>query len=320
MFYPSKDFGLSTAYLSDEYKIMSDKVGTLYSMAPQVLEGKYDEKCDLWSVGVVAYLLLSGDRPFWGPPGQMPWSDRRKIMIELIKQCKYSPLTGRMWSDVSDLAKMFVKSLLQMDPMNRPSPKQALQSQWIKSVTNATEQSERFSLDETSKERAAQVDLLHQRLWQLLSTGFSEDEIDGLRAYIEALDENGDCFVSVAELHRALSDASESSHGCNKSDVDAAFDSCDDTSMKLNYVDFFVEVNVGKSRNTVEKLAKELDSLDVNNTRLVAVHDLNKVVNGLLPLDVANDVLKNMHIGTDDMVDTSDFLQHVTKRLMRGSK
>lgn len=299
---------------------MSDKVGTLYSMAPQVLEGKYDEKCDLWSVGVVAYLLLSGDRPFWGPPGQMPWADRRKIMIELIKQCKYSPMIGRSWSDISDVAKTFVKSLLQMNPMDRPSPKQALQSPWIKSVTKVAEQSEGFSLDETSKERAAQVDLLHQRLWQLLSAGFSEGEIDGLRAYIEAVDESGDCFVSVAELHRALSDASESSECCSKNDVDAAFDSCDDTSMKLNYVDFFVEVQVGKARHTVEKLAQKLDSLDVNNTRLVTVHDLSKVVNDVLPLDVASDVLKNVHVGGDDMVNTSDVLEDVTKRLVKRSR
>ncbi|EED96640.1 predicted protein, partial [Thalassiosira pseudonana CCMP1335] len=60
------DFGLATAYLNEDYKHMTDKVGTLYSMAPQVLAGDYDERCDLWSVGVVAYLLLSGNQPFWG--------------------------------------------------------------------------------------------------------------------------------------------------------------------------------------------------------------------------------------------------------------
>jgi calcium-dependent protein kinase len=52
------DFGLATRYLSDNHKRMADKVGTLYSMAPQVLQGIYDYKCDLWSIGVIAYMLL----------------------------------------------------------------------------------------------------------------------------------------------------------------------------------------------------------------------------------------------------------------------
>ena len=89
------DFGLATAYLSEDYKNMTDKVGTLYSMAPQVINGSYDEKCDLWSVGVVAYLLLSGEQPFWGPAEQMSWKDRRLIMMDLIKNCQYAPMTTR---------------------------------------------------------------------------------------------------------------------------------------------------------------------------------------------------------------------------------
>ena len=54
------DFGLATKYLSQEYKNMTDRVGTLYSMAPQVLQGVYTSKCDMWSIGVIAYILLSG--------------------------------------------------------------------------------------------------------------------------------------------------------------------------------------------------------------------------------------------------------------------
>lgn len=68
------DFGLATRYLSDEHKRMTDKVGTVYTMAPQVLQGVYNYKCDLWSVGVIVYVLLSGgQQPFYGPIRPMPW-------------------------------------------------------------------------------------------------------------------------------------------------------------------------------------------------------------------------------------------------------
>ena len=61
------DFGLATKYLSNEFSSMTDTVGTLYSVSPQVLEGKgHDYKCGIWSVGVVAYMLLSNHSHFVG--------------------------------------------------------------------------------------------------------------------------------------------------------------------------------------------------------------------------------------------------------------
>ncbi len=59
------DFGLSQIYTSTNHK-MSTKVGTAYYVSPEVLEGNYDEKCDIWSSGVILYILLSGDPPFNG--------------------------------------------------------------------------------------------------------------------------------------------------------------------------------------------------------------------------------------------------------------
>ena len=59
------DFGLATKYLSNEYKYMRERVGTVYTMSPQVIQGRYGKSCDLWSIGVITYMLLSG--------GQMPF-------------------------------------------------------------------------------------------------------------------------------------------------------------------------------------------------------------------------------------------------------
>ena len=54
------DFGLSQTL--NIKKILSSKVGTAYYVSPEILAGKYNEKCDIWSVGVILYVLLSGDR------------------------------------------------------------------------------------------------------------------------------------------------------------------------------------------------------------------------------------------------------------------
>lgn len=59
------DFGLSKI-LSKDKKVMMTKLGTPYYVSPEVLEGKYDKRCDIWAIGVIAYILLSGMPPFNG--------------------------------------------------------------------------------------------------------------------------------------------------------------------------------------------------------------------------------------------------------------
>lgn len=58
------DFGTSLVY--DDGKALDEKLGTPYYIAPEVLNKKYNEKCDIWSCGVVLYIILSGQPPFNG--------------------------------------------------------------------------------------------------------------------------------------------------------------------------------------------------------------------------------------------------------------
>lgn len=59
------DFGLSRLFSQTDHK-MKTKVGTAYYVSPEVLSGNYDEKCDIWSAGVILFILLTGDPPFNG--------------------------------------------------------------------------------------------------------------------------------------------------------------------------------------------------------------------------------------------------------------
>ena len=74
------DFGTSQRF-EDEEK-MELVLGTAYYIAPEVLKGEYDEKCDVWSIGVILYILLSGEPPF-------PGGDDKEILRSVI-QGKYS--------------------------------------------------------------------------------------------------------------------------------------------------------------------------------------------------------------------------------------
>jgi calcium-dependent protein kinase len=106
----------------DPQKKMSQKFGTPYYIAPEVLKKSYTEKCDLWSVGVIMYILLCGYPPFNG--------SRDEQIIKAVLAGKYS-LDEPEWADVSAEAKDLVAKLLTYNPDERPSASEALKHPWI---------------------------------------------------------------------------------------------------------------------------------------------------------------------------------------------
>lgn len=105
---------------------MCQRLGTPYYIAPEVLKKKYDQKCDVWSIGVILHILLSGVPPFQG---------RNDDQIFDQIALGYVSLSAPEWKNVSNEAKIFIKKLLQVNPVNRLSAKQALDDQWIKIFT-----------------------------------------------------------------------------------------------------------------------------------------------------------------------------------------
>jgi calcium-dependent protein kinase len=105
---------------------MSQKFGTPYYIAPEVLKKNYTEKCDIWSIGVILYILLCGYPPFNGA--------NDKQIIEAVLRGKYT-LDEPEWEDISDEAKDLVRKMLEYDPVKRISASDALQHKWIKTHT-----------------------------------------------------------------------------------------------------------------------------------------------------------------------------------------
>lgn len=91
-------------------------------MAPQVLQGVYTSQADIWSIGVITYMLLATSKPFC--------SRDKRMMIELIMRGKFS-FDGAIWNSVSEDAKDFVRELLVVDPKKRMRGPDAIKHQWI---------------------------------------------------------------------------------------------------------------------------------------------------------------------------------------------
>lgn len=125
------DFGLARKVADDiaEHRLTT-KVGTPYYVAPEVLlQDAYCCKCDVWSIGVIAYLVLSrGKLPFCGQD--------EKQTLALLKDpdldCSYEP--SEVWAEWSGSAKVFCQALLQKDPAARPTAREAMGLTWIQDM------------------------------------------------------------------------------------------------------------------------------------------------------------------------------------------
>lgn len=131
------DFGLSkrfgTIVESDPSEKMHTIVGTPYYVAPEVLKGNYDFACDVWSLGVILYIMLCGYPPFEG-------DNNKEIFKNVLKQkLEFDP---EDWSAISAEAKDLIAKMLVKDPAQRISAADALNHTWF-SIANA----DAFQLD-----------------------------------------------------------------------------------------------------------------------------------------------------------------------------
>ncbi|XP_020223461.1 CDPK-related kinase 1 [Cajanus cajan] len=114
------DFGLSDYVKPDER--LNDIVGSAYYVAPEVLHRSYGTEADMWSIGVIAYILLCGSRPFWARTE----SGIFRAVLKADPSFDEAP-----WPSLSTDAKDFVKRLLNKDYRKRLTAAQALSHPWL---------------------------------------------------------------------------------------------------------------------------------------------------------------------------------------------
>ncbi|KAG1943032.1 serine/threonine-protein kinase [Pimephales promelas] len=124
------DFGLSVKKggVGSE-NMLEATCGTPMYMAPEVVNGhQYSQQCDLWSIGVIMYMLLCGEPPFI-------YSSKERLSEMIMKELTFS---GPVWNTISDAAKNVIRCLLKVDPAHRITANELLDNPWISGDTSTT--------------------------------------------------------------------------------------------------------------------------------------------------------------------------------------
>lgn len=179
-------------------------------MAPEVLKGKYSKQADVWSVGVIAYMLLSSQMPFYGK--------KRQHIVEQIMSGKFE-FNGRRWKRVSNQAKEFVRELLVVDPSERLTAEQALAAAWLNRRFSATVRSP--SADEFEKAHQSMINYakyskLKQVALMVIAHRSTSEEIGILRKLFQKYDTEGRGHVTYEQFQKTILDAGYSQDACRQ--------------------------------------------------------------------------------------------------------
>lgn len=187
------DFGTSRKY--NPSKKLRIKMGTAYYIAPEVLDHNYDQKCDIWSCGVILYILLCGYPPFNGKNDE--------LIFQKIKECNLGfPKTE--WSRVSMEAQDLLRQILVSNPRNRLSAEQVLNHSWLRTPAQSIDPNLQSAV--LSNLKSFKTDNMLQRAMMLYFVTFFDikEEKRKLAEIFKSLDKDGNGTLSKSEIIEGL--------------------------------------------------------------------------------------------------------------------
>jgi calcium-dependent protein kinase len=307
------DFGTSKMF--EKGAVERKLVGSSYYIAPEVLKKHYNEKCDVWSCGVIMYILLSARPPFGG-------EDDNEIM-ERVSTGKYdleSPPFNKLSKNSIDL----IKRLLTMDPEQRISAEQALNHPWFKEF-KSQEIYNRINDTDTMKtlvenlKKYKRTSIIQETALAYLVHHFPQikDVVNSCKLFNQ-IDKSGDGKITKAELLRGLSERYKSD--TLEADVEEIYKNLDmDNNGYIGYEEFvraavskeyFVRDNVlrfafryfdkdGSGEITFDEIEALFsqsisDKTKVHETLVNIIKEVDKNNDGKINFDEFSKVMKKM--------------------------
>ena len=294
------DFGTAKEFKPG--KKMCKFIGTSYYIAPEVLKERYDEKCDVWSCGIILYILLCGYPPFNG---------NTNVEIFHAIQNQNPTFTGEEWEDITSEAKDLIKLMLKKNPNERWSAEQCLKHKWFKMLEDNENKKDKsnFKLIQMNAinhmTQFVSENRFKQAVLQFISTQFNLQKEEGdLREIFKSMDISGTGQIAKKEFCDKLIELYGENDG--KNIASNIFNNLDmDGSGKISYNEFLSAMISSKKVVTEERLEKAFNIMDKDGSGKLSVDEIKNIFGG--SEEQWKKVINEVDLNKDGEVDFAEF-------------
>lgn len=264
------DFGLSTSYFKTvggktQYTRMTTRAGTAFFMAPEVLEANYTNACDMWSCGVILYVMLCGYPPFDG--------DTEEEILLNVQSGEYD-FGDEVWDKVSDDAKDLIKKLLVPED-DRLSPKEASEHPWLKNMHIEAKKTDLGVNHIKRLKKFQKAKNFKKAVLTFIASRIGDEEIQKEIDIFRRLDTNKDGYITIHELKEAMK-----KHHTEK-EVEEIMMSCDtDKNGAINYTEFIAATLDNIIIGSAKRIEKAFKLFDKDNDGKINASELEAVLSG----------------------------------------
>uniref|UniRef100_A0A1D1YTY0 non-specific serine/threonine protein kinase n=1 Tax=Anthurium amnicola TaxID=1678845 RepID=A0A1D1YTY0_9ARAE len=295
------DFGLSV--FIEPGKAYKEIVGSAYYVAPEVLRRSYGKEIDVWSAGVILYILLCGVPPFW--------ADTEKGIFDAILQGDID-LQSNPWPSISDNAKDLVRKMLAQDPKKRITAAQALEHPWLREGEASDKPMDSAVLARMKQFRA--MNKLKKLALKVIAENLSEEEIKGLKQMFRNMDTDDSGTITYEELKSGLTKLGSR---LSETEVKQLMDAADvDKNGTIDYIEFITATMHRHKLEKEEHLWKAFQYFDADGSGFITRDELKQAMTryGMGDDDATiNEVINDVDTDKDGKINYEEFVAMMRK-------
>ncbi|XP_072962091.1 calcium-dependent protein kinase 29-like [Typha angustifolia] len=289
------DFGLSV--FIEEGKVYHELVGSAYYVAPEVLKKNYGTEIDVWSAGVILYILLCGVPPFW--------AETDKGIFDAILQGDID-FKSKPWPSISEGAKDLIRKMLTQNPKERITAAQALEHPWLRKDGEASDKPIDSAVLVRMKQFSA-MNKLKKLALQVIAESLSEEDIKGLTQMFKNMDTDKNGTITFDELKTGLSRLGSR---VTEEEVKALMEGADvDKNGSIDYLEFTTAMMNRHKLDRKETLIKAFQHFDKDGSGYITRDELKEAMGdrGMGDEATINEVLDDVDTDKDGRINYEEF-------------
>ncbi|KAJ0249082.1 Calcium-dependent protein kinase 9 [Hirschfeldia incana] len=288
------DFGLSV--FIEEGKVYRDIVGSAYYVAPEVLRRRYGKEVDIWSAGIILYILLSGVPPFW--------AETEKGIFDAILE-GHIDFESQPWPSISNSAKDLVRKMLTADPKRRISAAEVLEHPWLREGEASDKPIDSAVLSRMKQFRA--MNKLKQLALKVIAENINTEEIQGLKAMFANIDTDNSGTITYEELKEGLAKLGSK---LTEAEVKQLMDAADvDGNGSIDYIEFITATMHRHRLESDENLYKAFQHFDKDGSGYITIDELEVALKeyGMGDDATIKEVLSDVDSDNDGRINYEEF-------------